>query len=41
MAIDWDAYDPFGEEEEPEDVELDVDDQIKDMKIEGNWPWWK
>jgi len=24
-----------------EDFEPDVDDQIKDMKIEGNWPWWK
>ena len=22
-------------------IGLDVDDQIKDMKIEGNWPWWK
>ena len=32
----------FGYDEgDYEDFEPDVDDQIKDMKIEGNWPWWK
>ena len=24
-----------------DEFEHDVDDQIKEMKEEGNWPWWK
>ena len=28
-------------DEDFDHIGLDVDDQIKDMKIEGNWPWWK
>jgi|TARA_B100001996_G_scaffold351499_1_gene311574 hypothetical protein len=43
MAIDWDAFDPFGELEPDEDYEYDegydVDRQIDEMKEEGNWPW--
>ena len=28
-------------DEDFDHIGLDVDDQIKDMKIEGDWPWWK
>jgi len=43
VAIDWDAFDPFGELEPDEGYEYDegydVDRQIDEMKEEGNWPW--
>jgi len=42
MAIDRDAFDPFGELV-PDDVEYDegydVDQRIDEMKEEGNWPF--
>ena len=42
MAIDWDAYAPFGELEPDEEYEYDegwdVDRQIDEMKEEGRWP---
>jgi hypothetical protein len=28
-------------DEDFDHIELDVDDQIKSYKEEGNWPWWK
>lgn len=43
MAIDWDAFDPFGELEPDEEYEYDegweADRKIDEMKEEGRWPW--
>ena len=46
--VGWDAdicesCGGFGEcaDGDCDEFEPDVDDQIKEMKEEGNWPWWK